>query len=53
MFRLLPESAAWQGEETEHRQKHPEGQEGEDIQEGVHAQEKAEDHQLEVAKKHL
>lgn len=39
LFRLLPEPPAWQGEETEHGQKHPEGQQGEDVQEGVHAQE--------------
>lgn len=44
---LLPETAAWQGDETKHCQKHPEGKQGEDIQEGVHAQEKAKDHQLE------
>lgn len=47
MFRLLPETTAWQGEKTEHSKEHPEGKQGEDIQEGIHAQEKAKDHQLE------
>lgn len=47
MFKPLPETTAWQGEETEHGKEHPEGEQGEDIQEGIHAQEKAKDHQLE------
>lgn len=44
--RLLPETAAWQSEEAQHCQEHPEGEQREDIQEGVHAQEEAKDHQL-------
>lgn len=47
VFRVLPEATARQGEESQHGQQHPEGQQREDIQEGVHAQEEAEDHQLE------
>lgn len=47
MFKLLPETTAWQGEKTKHGKEHPEGKQGEDIQEGIHAQEKAKDHQLE------
>lgn len=47
MFKPLPETTAWQSEETEHGKEHPEGEQGEDIQEGIHAQEKAKDHQLE------
>lgn len=47
VFKLLPETTAWQGEKTEHSKEHPEGKQGEDIQEGIHAQEKAKDHQLE------
>lgn len=47
MFKPLPETTAWQGEETKHGKEHPEGEQGEDIQEGIHAQEKAKDHQLE------
>lgn len=47
VFKPLPETTAWQGEETEHGKEHPEGEQGEDIQEGIHAQEKAKDHQLE------
>lgn len=45
-MRLLPETAAWQSEEAQHRQEHPEGEQREDVQEGVHAQEEAKDHQL-------
>lgn len=43
---LLPETAAWQSEEAQHCQEHPEGEQREDVQEGVHAQEEAKDHKL-------
>lgn len=53
--RLLPEAAAWQSEEAQHCQKHPERQQREDVQEGVQAQEEAKDHQLrrKVTQQHL
>lgn len=50
--RLLPGTAAWQREEAQHCQKHPERQQREDVQEGVHAQEEAKDHQLQRNKSH-
>lgn len=51
-MRRLPEAAAWQSEEAQHCQQHPEWQQREDVQEGVHAQEEAKDHQLRRKRAH-
>lgn len=52
VFKVLPETTAWQGDETEYSKEHPEGEQGEDIQEGIHAQENSKDHQLEKSHSH-
>lgn len=52
MFKILPETTAWQGDEAEYSKEHPEGEQGEDIQEGIHAQENSKDHQLEKSHSH-